>query len=48
LGDELWAHVESQGATSEKPEVFSKEFPAGFRDASMGKAGTGPVKVEGG
>lgn len=46
--EELWTLVESSMVPSEKIVAFSKDFPAGFRDASMGKAVAGPVKVEGG
>ena len=46
--EELWTLVESSTIPSEKVIAFSKDFPAGFRDASMGKALTGPIKVEGG
>ena len=46
--EELWTLMESSTVPSEKVVAFSKDSPAGFRDASMGKASAGPVKVEGG
>ncbi|MBM4349877.1 MAG: hypothetical protein FJ106_08335 [Deltaproteobacteria bacterium] len=46
--EELWMMTQSPLLPSEKVEPFSKEFIAGFRDASMAKEGGGPIKVEGG
>jgi len=46
--EELWTLIESSTVPPEKVVAFSKDSPAGFRDASMGKALAGPVKVEGG
>jgi hypothetical protein len=48
LAEDLWVIAESSNLPEQKVMVYSKEFPGGFRDASMGKAMTGPIKVEGG
>ena len=47
MAEDLWHLVQSPTVSAEKVTAFSKDFPAGFRDASMGKL-SGPVKVEGG
>ena len=47
MAEDLWRLVQSPTVSAEKVTAFSKDFPAGFRDASMGKL-SGPVKVEGG
>ena len=47
MAEDLWRLVQSPTVSAEKVTAFSKDFPAGFRDASMGKQ-SGPVKVEGG
>ena len=47
MAEDLWRFVQSPTVSAEKVTAFSKDFPAGFRDASMGKL-SGPVKVEGG
>lgn len=46
--EELWIIAESSTIPEQKTTAYSKEFPAGFKDASMGKGVTGPIKVEGG
>lgn len=48
LAEELWGIVESSHALEQEAMAYSKDFPGGFRDASMGKAVSGPIKVEGG
>jgi hypothetical protein len=48
IAQNLWTMIQTTPLPAEKIMVFSKEFPAGFKDASMGKATTGPIKVEGG
>jgi len=47
MAQDLWRLGQSPAVSAEKVTPFSKDFPAGFRDASMGKQ-SGPVKVEGG
>jgi len=47
MAEDLWRLVQSPTVSAEKVTAFSKDFPAGFRDASMGKL-SGPIKVEGG
>jgi hypothetical protein len=47
MAEDLWRLVQSPTVSAEKVTAFSKDFPAGFKDASMGKL-SGPVKVEGG
>ena len=47
MAEDLWRLVQSPTVSAEKVSAFSRDFPAGFRDASMGKL-SGPVKVEGG
>lgn len=48
LAEELWVITESSSVPEQKVMAYSKDFPGGFRDASMGKGITGPIKVEGG
>jgi len=48
LAEDLWVTIESPHAPEQKVMTYSKDFPGGFRDASMGTAVTGPIKVEGG
>ncbi|OGP73330.1 MAG: hypothetical protein A2V86_16490 [Deltaproteobacteria bacterium RBG_16_49_23] len=48
LAEDLWVTIESSHAPEQKAMAHSKDFPGGFRDASMGKAVAGPIKVEGG
>ncbi len=47
MAQDLWRLVQSSTVSPEEVTAFSKDFPAGFKDASMGKL-SGPVKVEGG
>ena len=47
MAEDLWRLVQSPKVSAEKVTAFSKDFPAGFKDASMGKL-SGPAKVEGG
>ncbi len=44
----LWGMIEASDLPIQKAVVYSKDFPAGFKDASMGTAAVGPIKVEGG
>jgi hypothetical protein len=48
MADELWSLIQSPAVSLENVVAFSKDYPAGFKDASMGKAMAGPIKLEGG
>jgi len=48
MAEELWGVIESSSTPEQKAMAYSKDNPGGFRDASMGKAMTGPIRVEGG
>lgn len=48
LAEDLWITIESPHASEQNVMTYSKDFPVGFRDASMGTAVLGPIKVEGG
>lgn len=48
LAQGLWGMIETSGPPMQKAVLYSKDFPAGFKDASMGTGAIGPIKVEGG
>lgn len=48
LAQGLWGMIEASDLPIQKTVHYSKEFPAGFKDASMGTGAIGPIKVEGG
>ena len=48
LAQDLWVEIHASEVPVQKAIAYARDFPAGFRDASMGQAVTGPIKVEGG